>query len=89
VTIRFSARARAHLMAIEEYIRERNPSAAARVGHRIREAADLIGAFPYAGRPGRSPNTREYLLVYQVAPADPAEITVLGVFHCAQDPRRR
>jgi toxin ParE1/3/4 len=96
MTLRYSARARAHLDAIQEYIHERNPDAAARVGARIREAAELLEIFPYAGRAGRSPDTRElvipglpYTLVYEVDPADHVAVTVLGVFHCAQDPERR
>jgi len=96
MTLRYSARARAHLNAIHEYIHERNPSAAARVGARIREAAELLDIFPYAGRVGRSMDTRElvvpglpYILVYEVDPTDHVNVTVLGVFHCAQDPNRR
>jgi toxin ParE1/3/4 len=96
MTLRFSARARAHLNAIQEYISERNPSAAPRVGERIRESAELLQLFPYAGRVGRSPNTREwvvqgypYILVYEVDASEPPNVTVLGVFHHAQDPGRR
>lgn len=88
--LRFSERARSHLVAIHSYIVERNPAAAGRIGGRIREAADLLRDFPEAGRPGRSPGTREwvvrgtpYLLVYEIA--DPGEVMILGVFHGAQD----
>jgi len=62
MTLSFSARARAHLNAIQEYISERNPTAAARVGIRIRESAELLQIFPYAGRVGRSANTREWVV---------------------------
>jgi toxin ParE1/3/4 len=62
MTLRFSARAHAHLNAIYEYIHERNPIAAARVGARIQEAADILQIFPYAGRAGRSANTRELVV---------------------------
>jgi len=96
MTLRFSARARGQLIAIQEYIKEHNPAAASRVGARIREAAEILRHFPYAGRPGRSENTREwvvqglpYVLVYQVESTEPASVTILGVFHCAQDPNRR
>jgi plasmid stabilization system protein ParE len=96
MTLRFSARARSHLNAIQEYISERNPGAAARVGERIRESADMLQFFPYAGRVGRSANTREwvvqgypYILVYEVDASQPPNVTVLGVFHQAQDPGRR
>lgn len=96
MTLRFSARARRHINAIRDYISERNPSAAAHVGDRIYEAAELLQIFPYAGRIGQSPNTREwvvqgypYILVYEVDTAEPPTVTVLGVFHCAQGPERR
>ena len=99
MTLRYSARARAHLLAIYEHIRERNPTAASRVGARIREAAEVLRSFPYAGRPGRSANTREwvvqglpYIIVYQVDSDEPVQVTILGIFHCARnpdDPERR
>jgi plasmid stabilization system protein ParE len=78
-------------MAIHEYINERNPDAAARVGVSIREAAEVLRFFPYAGRVGRSPATREwvvrqlpYILVYEVNIGDENEVMILGVFHAAQ-----
>ncbi|MGZ5843140.1 MAG: type II toxin-antitoxin system RelE/ParE family toxin [Xanthobacteraceae bacterium] len=90
LALRFGARARSQLLAIHEYINERNPSAAARVGGSIREAAAVLRYFPYSGRPGRAPDTREwvvrrypYVLVYEVDAADEC-VTILGVFHCAQ-----
>ena len=90
VALRFSARARSQLLAIHEYIEQRNPAAAKRVGARIREAAEVLRYFPYSGRPGRASGTREwvvrrlpYVLVYEVDSADEG-VTILGVFHCAQ-----
>jgi hypothetical protein len=59
MTLRYIARARAHLLAIHEYINERNPAAASRVGARKHETADVLRSFPYCGRPRRSANTRE------------------------------
>jgi toxin ParE1/3/4 len=88
--LRYSARARLQLLTIEEYIRKDNPAAAARVGEHIREAAELLRHFPYGGRTGRSPGTREwvvrrlpYILVYEVNVEDD-EIMILGIFHGAQ-----
>jgi plasmid stabilization system protein ParE len=88
--LRFSARARAQLIAIQDYINEHNPSAATRVGASIREAAEVLRFFPNAGRAGRSAGTREwvvrglpYVLVYEVDP-DSDELMILGVFHAAQ-----
>jgi plasmid stabilization system protein ParE len=63
-----------------------------RVGARIREAAELLRFFPYAGRAGQSPGTREwvvrqlsYIIVYEVRSGTEEEVMVLGVFHGAQD----
>lgn len=90
LSLRYSARARAQLLAIQEYIEARSPRGAQRVGTGIREAADLLRFFPYAGRAGQAPGTREwvvrglpYVLVYEVD-AIRGEVMVLGVFHCAQ-----
>ena len=90
LNLRFSARARAQLIAIQEYLRDRAPAAEARVGTAIREASELLRFFPHAGRPGRSAGTREwvvhglpYIIVYEVDPKN-EEIIVLSVFHGAQ-----
>ena len=88
--VRFSARAGAHLLGIQEYIREQNITAARAVGARIRGAVEVLRFFPHAGRVGRSEGTYEwvvrglpYVIVYSVHVAE-EEILVLGVFHCAQ-----
>jgi|ERR1041384_7923954 len=90
LNLRFSVRARLQLIAIQEYIAGQSPGAAARVGDRIREAAEVLRFFPHAGRAGRSGGTREwvvrglpYILVYEVD-IDLGEVMVLGVFHGAQ-----
>jgi plasmid stabilization system protein ParE len=87
IKLRFSARAHSQLLAIHEYIEKRNPAAAARIGTNIRHAAEVLRYFPYSGRQGRSPGTREwlirrspYVMVYEI---DAGE-DILGVFHCAQ-----
>jgi len=38
-----------------EYIEQRNPAAAARVGARIREAAEVLRYFPYQVAPAAHP----------------------------------
>jgi toxin ParE1/3/4 len=90
IGLQFSARARSHLLAIHEYIDQRNPAAAARVGASIREAAEVLRYFPYSGRPGRALGTREwvvralpYILVYEIDAGEQG-VTILGVFHCAR-----
>jgi toxin ParE1/3/4 len=90
LNLRFSKRAEAQLLAIEEYVAQHNPAAAIRTGVRIKDAAEVLQYFPFAGRPGRSAGTREwvvrgspYLLVYEVFTAE-EEVIILGVFHGAQ-----
>jgi toxin ParE1/3/4 len=89
LSLRFSSRAQSQLAAIQAYISEYNPRAAVRVGAAIREAAEVLRYFPFAGRAGRSSGTREwvvrgqpYVLVYEV---DAERVVILGVFHGAQD----
>ena len=72
------------------YIAERNPVASKRVVARIRQAAERLGDFPYIGRVGLAPATREwvvtglpYIIVCEVG-SETDEIIVLGVYHGAQ-----
>jgi toxin ParE1/3/4 len=90
VKLRYTARARLHLDTIAEFLAERNPSAAARVGRRIQEVVQLLCEFPYMGHEGALPGTREmtvpgvpYIIVYRLAPADET-LTILGIYHSAQ-----
>ena len=76
------------LKALRTHIAHDNPSAAAEVAQRIREAVRILADYPAAGRPGRVPHTREfiisgtpYILPYRVR-ADAVEI--LRVLHAAQ-----
>ncbi len=91
--VEFSERARSHLAAIKEYLRQQDQALADNIGCRIRAAVEVLGDFPNVGRVGRSPATRElvvrrlpYVVVYEVNLADGAdEVMVLGIFHTAQD----
>lgn len=90
--LRFSDEARAQIAEIYAYIAERNPRAAAGVIERIRAAAELLQEFPYIGREGREPGTREwvvrglpYIIVYELNVSGPDELMVLAVFHGARD----
>ncbi|MDE2229568.1 MAG: type II toxin-antitoxin system RelE/ParE family toxin [Alphaproteobacteria bacterium] len=90
--LRYSARARAHLLSIHDHLeKEGNAAAIARVGAGIREAVEILRYFPQAGRPGRIPGTREwvtrrlpYIVVYEIYPGGPGEVVILGVFHARQ-----
>jgi toxin ParE1/3/4 len=71
--LRWTEPASADFLGIVEWLKARNPAAAARVGRRILDDAEQLANFPYLGRPGRSPDTRElvvtrfpYLIVYAV-----------------------
>jgi toxin ParE1/3/4 len=77
------------LKALRAYVARENPSAAAEIGRRLREAVRLLGQFPSAGRLGRVPNTRElvisgtpYILPYRVRGGN---VEILRVIHGAQD----
>ena len=88
---RLTRRAHRHLETIAEYIAEHSPAAARQVGERLREIIDLLGVFPYIGRPGVLTGTREmvvpglpYIVVYRVVADDGATVEILGVYHGAQ-----
>jgi plasmid stabilization system protein ParE len=91
VKLRFTSRARWHLEAISEYITERSPDAAPRVGARIRETIGLLVTFPNLGHGGALSGTREmvvpglpYIIVYRIEPNDEGMLVILGVYHGAQ-----
>lgn len=79
--------ARQQFLAVIDYIAARNPVAATRMERMIAAGLERLRKFPYSGRPGRAPGTRElivhpnYLVIYQVT--DDA-IDVLRVLHARQ-----
>ena len=88
--VRFTPSATRHLAAIAQYLIERNPDAARRVGERIREVIELLADFPEIGHLGTLKDTREivvpglpYIIVYRSEPQRNALI-ILGVYHGAQ-----
>jgi toxin ParE1/3/4 len=75
---------------IRDYIAQDNPGAAARVATRILSGLSLLAAHPHMGRPGRVPETREFIFanlsyigVYRVH-ADIELVEVLRIVHAAQ-----
>ncbi len=89
--LRVTRQAHRHLEAIAEYLTERNPAAARRVGRRIREMIKLLAAVPLMGHGGALPGTREmgvpglpYIIVHRIDPADGGTLVILGVYHAAQ-----
>ncbi|MFL6803803.1 MAG: type II toxin-antitoxin system RelE/ParE family toxin [Xanthobacteraceae bacterium] len=74
-----------------QYLKERNPVAAARVVERIRTAAQRVGELPRMGHIGLVPGAYEwvvtglpYVIVYQID-TDRDEVVILAVFHRRQD----
>jgi toxin ParE1/3/4 len=89
--LRYTPQARRHLDAIAEYITERNPAAALRVGRRIQETIGLLADFPRMGHPGYLAGTRElvvpglpYVIVYRLHDEGEEILVILGVYHGAQ-----
>jgi toxin ParE1/3/4 len=76
------------MRAIQVYIAEDNPTAANRVGFKIRTAFETLCNFPHMGRVGLEPGTREwpvrglpYVVIYETAND---ELIIAGVFHSAR-----
>lgn len=81
--------ARDDLDAIFEYILVDNPSVALRVVARIEEMAQSLLEFPYKGRPGRTPESRElviprlpYIVFYSILDDT---IVITNVIHGARN----
>ncbi len=88
MTIRWTALARADLLAIYDYLAVRNPRAAVRLIDEIDDGVRDLLAFPRLGRPGRRPDTRElvisgtpYIVAYRL---HGREVQVLRVLHGAR-----
>jgi plasmid stabilization system protein ParE len=81
--------ARADLKQIFQYLTERNPYAAEDLADELLLAADSLASFPYRGRPGLVPGTRElltvwpYLVVYVVDPNNQL-VVIQRIWHGAQ-----
>lgn len=88
--LEWSQRAIKDVTSIWRYILERNPAAAQRVKDRIVAALDRLASRPFIGRPGRIPNTREfvftdipYIGIYEIN--EPAGlVTIMRVVHTAR-----
>lgn len=86
--VRWTPHAEAALLRIVDHIAADNPAAAWALARDIVEATSRLADFPFSGRVGYDPKTREvvvrrtYLIVYRVW-ADRVEI--LQLWHGAQD----
>ena len=88
--VTYSPRALAQLQSIFAYIEESNPRAARAVVDHIQATADLLGVFPWMGRPTDEKDVRlrvdtkyPYLIFYKVL-EETNEVRVLRVLHGAQ-----
>lgn len=93
MTLRWTEDASRQLEEISRRIEEDNPDAAFRVVNEIFQRIELLREFPYRGRPGSEPGTRElimtplpYLAVYQIRES---VVEVVAIWHGAQSRRFR
>ena len=90
MTIRWTQPANDDFIGIVEWVAAHNPTAAASIGRQILTAVEQLADFPFRGRPGRSPDTRElvisglpYLAVYSIEGDDPRSVAILRLLHGA------
>ena len=90
--IRWTEPASTDFLGIVAWLQARNPAAAAEAARHILDAVEILNEHPFAGKPGRSPDTRELgvtrypcLIVYSVEPearfSEGHQIAVLRVLH--------
>ncbi len=90
MTIRWTQPANDDFLGIVEWIAAHNPTAAAPVGRRILAVVEQLAEFPFRGKPGRSPDTRElvisglpYLVVYGIEADNTRSVFILRLLHGA------
>jgi toxin ParE1/3/4 len=88
VEIIWSALARARLQEIRAYVASDKPKAAEGLAMRIVAVVEALRAYPYLGRAGAEPGTRElviggtpYIVIYRVRGK---RVTILTIWHGAQ-----
>lgn len=88
MTIDWSPRAVAHLVALRGYIARDNPNAASQTAATLLDAVERLAELPHLGRPGRVHGTRElvvsgtpYVIPYRVRGE---RLEVVAVFHGRQ-----
>jgi toxin ParE1/3/4 len=95
--VTFARTAINHIAKIHGYIARDNTQGARRVAAAIYQTTDHLANFPFSGRLGAKPQTRElvvreyptYIIVYRVL-ADEDAVRIIAVFHAARNkPRGR
>ena len=86
--LRWTRLALEDLNSAYEYISEENPSAAAKVSKKIKDAVKALRTYPNLGRPGRVDDTRElvipgtpFIVAYHVGGK---QVEILVVIHAAR-----
>jgi toxin ParE1/3/4 len=87
-TIVLTFRARLQVLDINDYLSERNPTAAERFRERLDKAYQQLSDFPLSGRRGLTPNMRRlilrpYIITYRVVPTG---VEILDIRHGRQRP---
>lgn len=79
----------ANLIEIRHYIEQDQPAAARRLAQRILASVERLAEHSHLGRPGREPDTREfigsgtpYIIPYRI---HRDRLAILAVLHAAQD----
>jgi toxin ParE1/3/4 len=87
--LRWTAPAANDLYKIVQRIQQDNPHAASEVAEILYDGCGSLSKFPYLGRKGRIPETRElvfpglpYIVVYQI---QAQFVELLRIYHGAQD----
>ena len=87
--VRWRPKALEELARIVRRVSEENPIAARQVGRELLLAGDSLSLFPYRGRVGRVPGTRElvayqpYIMVYRIATN--GEVRISRIWHGARN----
>ncbi len=61
-TIRWSRTALMQLAEIRQYVAQDKPVAAAKLARRLRTSVNLLADFPYSGRTGLTPDTKQWVI---------------------------
>jgi addiction module RelE/StbE family toxin len=90
VRVVWRATAVVDIEAIHRHIHEENPRAAQRIAAELYLTGERLDLFPYRGRPGHVPGTRElvvmrpYVLIYRIDAATQT-VHILRIWHGARD----
>ncbi len=76
--VSYTARARADIEAIGDYLARRSPRSATKVGSQIRSTIDRLAEFPHLGRRQKSPSMRKFVDEQE------SEIVIVNIRHTSR-----